>query len=232
MIPKKNKHAYSRVDMIPGTCHIGYVHPGRVHEPFMRSILQAFKYSDRMLAFTGSSCPRQYVARNENIEHFLKGPAEWYLQIDTDMVFDMTAPDDLLDAAIEAGAKHAAGLCFGFDKTAKSVFHAIYNWNEEESRYHLEEEYEEDSRFYCDATGAAFLLTHRSVLEELDYPWHQDHVKHPDTGGMMGHDLSFSHRVRTETGERVLYCADIKIGHVKEFIVDEDTYKAYRKATA
>ena len=218
--------------MIPGTIHVGYVHPGRVHEPFMHSLLQAFKYSDRIIAFSGSSSPRQFAARNSNIEEFLKGPCEWYLQIDTDMVFHMTAPDDLLDAAIEADAKMAHALCFGFDKTSNYVFTGIFSWDEDERRYHNVEEYEEDTRFYCDATGAAFLLSHRSVLEEVGAPWHQDHVEHPDTGKPMGHDVSFCHRIRKATGEPVLYCADIKIGHVKEFVVNEDTYKAYRRTVA
>lgn len=217
--------------MIPDTIHVGYVHPGTVHERFMRSLLKAFKLSKRLIAFSGSTCPRQHVARNDNIRDFLKGPCEWFLQIDTDMEFDMEAPDRLVDAAVEAGAKVAGALCFGYNKDQAEVFVGIWMWNEEKKEYERQDDYPEGERFYVDATGAAFLLVHRDILEAIDYPWHQDHIFHPDTGQAMGHDISFCHKIRTVTGEPVLYCADIPIGHVKEFTVTEDTYRAYRRAT-
>ena len=217
--------------MIPDTIHVGYVHPGTVHEDFMRSLLQAAKLSEMFIGMSGSTCARQYVARNDNIIEFLKGPAEWYLQIDTDMTFEITAPDDLVDAAVNADAKMAAGLCFIYNKDKNQVLPNIFMWNDEKKEYDLQEDYPEGERFYVDATGAAFLLVHRDLLEATDYPWHQDHVAHPDTGKAMGHDISFCHKIRTVTGEPILYCADIPIGHIKEFVVTEDTYKAYRKAT-
>jgi len=216
--------------MIPGTVHVTYVHPGTVYEPFMMSLISAFKYSDRVLGATGSTNARQEFARNSNVEEFLAGEAEWMLQIDTDMTFGITAIDDLMEAAEEAGAKIAAGLCFIYNMDKNQVLPNIFMWNEEDRDYDLVKDYEEDTRFYCDATGAAFLLIHRSILEQLDFPWHENHQKHPDTGKSMGHDISLCHRIRKETGEPILYCADIKIGHIKRFVVNEDTYKAYREA--
>ena len=216
--------------MIPGAIHVGYVHPGMVYEQFSMSLLQAFKYSDRLIAVTGSQSARQFVARNENIEAFLKGQGEWYIQIDTDMTFRMTAIDDLVEAAEKAGAKAAGALCFGYTPATNEVFPGIWKWDDEEKQYHNEPDYEEDARFTVDATGAAFLLTHRSLLEELGAPWHENHISHPDTGKPMGHDISFCHRIRTETDNRILYCADIKIGHIKRFTVNEDTYRAYRRS--
>lgn len=217
--------------MIPATIHIGYVHPGVVHEQFMVSVTQAFKYSDRIIGMTGSKSARQFVARNDIIREFLEGEAEWFIQIDTDMTFGMTAIDDLVRNAVAADARVAAGLCFIYDPNENKVLPNIFMWDEDKKDYDMEIDYEEDSQFWCDATGSAFLLLHRTILEELGEPWHQNWVSHPDTGKPMGHDISLCHRIRTETGEPILYCADIKIGHIKNFVVDEDTYKAYRRAT-
>ena len=215
--------------MIPGMVHIGYVHPGTVTEQFCMSLIMAIKYSDRIFGVSAAQSPRQYVARNENIINFLNGHAEWFLQIDTDMKFPMTAVDDIVEAAEQAGAKAAGALCFGYTPAVNEVFVGIWKWDEEKKQYFKQHEYEEDGRFYVDATGAAFLLIHRSVLEELGDNWHEDHIAHPDSGRQMGHDIALCHRIRTETGNRILYCADIKIGHVKKFVVDEDTFKAYRR---
>jgi GT2 family glycosyltransferase len=215
--------------VIKGSVHVGFVHPGTVHTDFMTSLLQAFKWSNRLIAFSGSTCPRQYIARNDNIEEFLKGPCEWFLQIDTDMTFNMKAPDALVAAAEESGSKMAGALCFGYLKDDSAVFPGIWMWNEKMKKYELQEDYETNSRFWVDATGAAFLVTHRSVLEEMGAPWHQDFEEHPDTGMRMGHDIAFCHRARKVTGEPILMCADIKIGHVKEFTVTEQTYQAYRR---
>lgn len=218
--------------MIPGMIHVGYVHPGVVTEQFCMSLLMASKFSDRIFGISAAQSPRQFVARNENIKNFLRGQAEWFLQIDTDMKFEMTAIDDLVEAAEEAGAKAAGALCFGYTPAINEVFVGIWKYDEEKKQYLKQHEYEENSRFYVDATGAAFLLIHRSILEELGDDWHQDHIAHPDTGNPMGHDIALCHRIRTETGNRILYCADIKIGHVKKFIVDEDTFKAYKRSLA
>jgi hypothetical protein len=209
---------------------VGFVHPGRVHTDFMASLLQAFKWSDRLIAFSGSSCPRQYIARNDNIEEFLKGPAEWYLQIDTDMTFEMGAPDLLVSLAEDADAKMAAALCFGYIKDTRDIFPNMWWWDEKNKAYELIEDYVKDTQFWVDATGASFLLTHRTVLEAVEAPWHEDHEEHEDTGKRMGHDISFCHKVRKATGESILYCTDIKVGHIKEFTVTEETYDAYRRA--
>ena len=214
----------------PDTIHIGFAHDKRVEARFCLSLAKTMRANQRIIGITGSQNARQHVARNDIVREFLRGEAEWLLEIDTDMEFDLHAARRIMEAATEADAKVVHGEAFGYNESERIVNFPVFLWDEAKSDYVEYPDPPWGTRFWVDACGAAFLLLHRSVLEAVGDPWHENYMEHPATGKPMGHDIALHHRIRQTTGERTLYCSDIQIGHVKQFVVDRDTYLSYLEA--
>jgi hypothetical protein len=166
---------------------------------------------------------RAAAGRNTAIRRFLEdGDAEWLLWIDSDMVFDAAAFKVIYDEAVNnPDVKISAGLCFMWDEGTHTILPNIFH--RKGNVYESDRFYTPGERFWCDATGVAFVLIHKDVFEAVGYPWHQDWFEHPELGGELSHDISFFHEAGKH-GFRVRYCADAKVGHVKSWQVHESSY--------
>lgn len=152
-------------------------------------------------------------ARNETVSFFLDTPCEWALFVDSDMGF---APDTLEQLLGSADAKErpvVGALCFGLkrvsqDDELQSVafrsFPTIYRYCQTADDLGFVEQidYARDALVQCDATGAACLLVHRSVLEKIretdgDNWFGKLGLTHPETGKgrHFSEDMSFCLRV-------------------------------------
>lgn len=147
--------------------------------------------------------------RNELATRFLSTDSDWLLMIDSDMGFGVDAVDRLLAAADPAERPVMGGLCFkqvrtGFDECRGEQFKmspTLFDFVEGDDvagflpRY----DYEADSVERVDATGAAFLLTHRDVFAKVKASegdtWF-DEIR--ADGNRYSEDLSFMMRVGAE----------------------------------
>jgi hypothetical protein len=208
-----------------GKVMVATLSPGTVTTQYARSVatLCLTNPAGALAGVNTVRTARSFMGRNQAIQEFLASPLEWLLWIDSDMDFTPDAFATLYqEATTNPEAKIVTGLCFMYDADSTTIFPNIF-YQQEDGSYGPEWQYEPDSRFWCDATGVAFTLIHRSVFEAVGYPWHQDWIIHPETGHPMGHDISFYHKARKH-GFRVRYCADAKVSHVKTWAIGETAF--------
>ena len=206
-----------------------------VDTSYMRSLATLFLVDGNrtIVGLHTTHTARSALGRSQAIRTFLETPQEWLMWIDSDMTFEPTDYAKLYAAATQGGHKIVTGLCFMFDEGVQSIMPNIFNWSDDpdDLGYKIHLQYERDSAFYCDATGVAFTMIHRSIfedLEELGYGdnWHFDWHEHPDTGGPMGHDVAFFHLCRTLLDERVWYVSAAKVGHRRTVEIREENFDA------
>ncbi len=210
------------------TVAIAYVHPnqGVVAEKFAWSLAtNSANMGTRILAVLSTTSPDQVLSRNEAIA-IIRGmdpQPDWMLWWDTDMALPARAIRGLVDSAELYGAKIAT--CFG----------AMQRWGHRESQpwtpianaFFLEASDNlvlldclpsHDTPFWCDATGLGFTLVHMSVYD--DFP--EDRLPFHDMGkeGEPGHDVRFC----LVSGEKVLYCPQIRSEHMKLLPVEFSMY--------
>ena len=177
---------------------------------------------------------RNHHGRNTAIKRFLETDADVLMWIDDDMAFDPGAYKILYEEMAGEGdfqcgpdVYMVAGLAFIYDADQGTQRPTCLDFNEEANEYQSRAYYPKNGRFFCDSTGAAFVMIHRDIFEATGPLWHLDTECHPETMKPMGHDVAFFHNARKITGERVWYCADAKTGHVKTWQASEDTYEAF-----
>lgn len=213
---------------------IGWVDGGDVRGEFTESVskLAGYEVAKQRLAniLRIQSGPLLAEGRNLLVERFLSTTAEWLMMVDTDMVFPLDSVERLLATAETEQVLVVGGLCFGINQEL-GMFPTLYR-----NRDGLPEAMLDipDGVVDVTATGAAFVLTHRSVFEDhrIDshHPWfHRRPVpasgNHP--GGLLGEDLSWFWHL-SEHGVRVVVDTDVVAGHVKPTVVDRETYEAHR----
>lgn len=215
---------------------------------FTESLLRLYiQDAGRHLAppmFTPTS-PMQIAANRNRAAAFLldETDAAWLLFIDSDMGFDSNALELLLAAGSEE-RPIVGGLCFGMRKEEsdgqggfRSVpFPTIYQFRADESGqgFHPRLDYPRDTVVQCAATGAAFLLIHRSALEKirenLGDTWFERAKLTPESE-VMGEDLSFCLRAGG-LGIPVFVHTGVRISHLKPVWVGEDFYQDARVLAA
>ena len=224
------------------TVALGWVHPGEVSSAFMRSVLD-FVVSESLRGkqnrYGGfveiTSGPRIASARNNIVEAFLDQlSADWLLMIDADMVFRPEAVDTLLKAADPVLRPVVGGLCFGGGRGG-DIFPTIYVMTPEEP-CKIIEDYPENALCEVDATGAAFLLMHRDVLEKMraeyadhPYPWFVEGTIYKNIS--FGEDWAFCMRVK-QMGLPIHVHTGAKTGHIKPHVLDEATFASHRNRRA
>lgn len=183
-------------------------------------------------------------ARNEAVESFLAGTnAEWLWFIDTDMGFASDTVDRLVASANRYDRPVVGGLCFALRRTEAGLFGAdrygivptVYSYHELENECGFApiRDYPKDEVTRVSGTGAACLLIHRRVLENVAGkfgPRWFDMVEHP--AGLKGkrrtfsEDLSFMVRLAS-LGIDVHVDTSVKTVHHKGGVfLDEDMYLA------
>lgn len=171
--------------------------------------------------------------------------ADWLVMIDSDMGFDEDALYRLIDAADPAERPVLGALCFGLKKVKTDMrggwytepFPTLYDWRPNstgKNGFALRFDYTPNCVTQVAATGAAFLLIHRSVLDKVRAEhgdtWFDRARMEPDQG-LMGEDISFCARLG-RLGVPVFVHTGIPTTHLKPVWVDEDYYLGQRALAA
>lgn len=207
---------------------VGYCHPGSVSGVFLDGMLDLVAGGQTDGWIGNESGPGIAAARNQVVDSFLTfKTSPWLLMVDADMAFTRQDVVDLLASADPKERPIVGGLCFTYGKT--ELRPTLYTDNGREPVW----DYPRDAMCQVDATGTAFLLIHRSVLEALAahfaesaYKWFAE----GEYGGeVIGEDVTFCLRARS-LGFPVHVNTAVKIGHRKERTVTEDLYWTWRRA--
>lgn len=232
---------------IPGLV-IAYIHPGQVSAYFTES-LQTTYLADVAAEDMGHR-PRRIknvlqewssanvsAARNKLTAAFLdtrtddgRTVGDWLLWIDADMQWEPEAVELLMDTADPETRPIVGGLAFGMNLDEQVP--TIYQWGRtddgEVTTYRVGH-YPRDTVMQVAATGAAFLLIHRLVLEKMRaaefnaaFPFFQE-VQLGDR--QVGEDLAFCIRAG-QLGFPIYVDTRAKIGHHKSRLLTEKTYIA------
>lgn len=235
--PRRTKH-------IPGVV-IAYIHPGEVSAYFVES-MQTTQLADVAARDLGER-PRRIVnimqewssanvsaARNKVTERFLdtrtadgSTVGDWLLWVDADMQWEPDAVEFLMASADPIDRPIVGGLCFGMSHD--ELVPTIYQFAQTDDglvTYRVGH-YERDSLVRCAATGAAFLLIHRTALERMReakfneaFPWFQE----VQMGARpVGEDITFCLRAG-QLGIPIHVDTRAKIGHHKSALLTEAKY--------
>ena len=195
---------------------MGYVHPASVRGEFPLQLLELAMYeSNQIIQVGGFSNPSNAKARNVGVKMFLNSPCEWFLWIDEDCATHPNAPAKLRAFAMENNAVAAAGFVATYDHYDETL--ALGGWNFNEETKIWEHADSEEEAFWVDGVGCHFSLWHRSIYEDiLEVPYHEDFIRHPETGEAMSHDLTLSLKLK-RLGHRILFVPEVLTWHVKEW---------------
>lgn len=217
------------------TWALGYCHPGTVPAAFHESVVLTLRGPDppaHVISVGGG--PRIHALRNDLVRRFLDTDADTLVMVDTDMVFSPADVSRLLERSGQLGPMAVVGgLCFasahGVDHSrAYPTLYAI-----EPGGVRIIRDYPRDALVEVDATGAAFLALPRKLLEAVrerfgrvpdstltsDVEWFAETVMH---GHSFGEDWTFCLRAKS-VGGRVLVDTSIRVGHLRTFVLTEDT---------
>lgn len=174
-------------------------------------------------------------ARNLAATHFLdQTPHEWLFFVDTDMGFKPGALAALHQVADPTERPIVGGLCFA----QRGMTHdgrAGYRWKplptifdlapegSDGMMFNIRQHYPVNAIVQCDATGAAFLLIHRRVLEDMRRE-HGDNwfTRVESKDGLVSEDLSFFKRWSDLTGRGGCHVhTGVRVTHAKNVWIDE-----------
>jgi len=204
--------------VIPGAVSIGLIHPGEVKATFFARFIELILYDlandQRLFSHDKFWLQGQYGSggivqgRNDVALAMVEtSDAEWLLWIDTDMGFDPDLADRLIESADPVERPVVGALCFGQKNDGGRPYGArnfktqptIYDFVvlEDQAGVTPRFDYDRDSMVKCGATGAAAILIHRTVLEQMrdvyGHDWYTP-VRH-ETGTVFSEDLSFCYRL-------------------------------------
>ena len=175
-------------------------------------------------------------ARNRACQETLDSPCQWLFFVDSDMGFEPWALDQLLLFADPVERPIVGGLCFSQrteEIDGRNGFRCyprvtIFEWREQEDgshRFNGALHYPINTLVRCGATGGAFVLIHRSVLEKIGGDWF---TQTPDeTGQMQGEDISFFDRCR-KLEIPVHIHTGIRTTHYKHlWLAEEDFWQSF-----
>lgn len=225
---------------------VSYLHPGTVESAFHESLLNTYTFDlmeghkhiwnggGKISVHSGANITR---ARNSVVRRFLdETDADWLWIIDSDMVWQPDALEQLLHNADPVERPLVGGLCFGQKAPMEdpslgmAPFPTLFFMNEEAQTF-MSWEYPENQLYPVDATGAAFLLVHRGLLEimreryadKAPFIWFSEEVYR---GKHFSEDIVFCLRAKA-VGSPVLVHTGVKVGHVKPRILTEDEYSKW-----
>lgn len=221
---------------------IAYIHPGQTSGYFTQALMNTLMY-DQATERHVVGCLNEWssanvsAARNSLTGRFLdEYDAEWLLWIDADMAFEHDALPALLASAEAETRPIVGGLCFGaaFGRLFPTIYQFVKRPDGAISTVRVDD-YPLDSLVACAASGAAFLLIHRRVLEAMRekafnaaFPWFQETEL---AGQPAGEDITFCIRAGI-CGFPIHVNTAVKIGHHKSTVLDHDTFQTQREALA
>lgn len=223
---------------------VGWICPGDVTNSFCSSLVDTL-IRDPEHRIQGQinlqSSPRIVQARTEVVVSFLQMNIEWLLMADADMSWDYEDFDRLCRVADPVRRPIVGGLCFAGGRSAHSeemkIFPTLYNMTADDQGLYSEIifDYPENRVMEVSATGAAFLLVHRSVLIEMQnklgynnpFPWFAESVLR---GKPVGEDITFCVRA-TSLGFKIFVHTGVKVRHEKRSYLTEEAYDNHRRAS-
>lgn len=222
------------------TVCLGFMSPGEIRHETTESICGTYhRYSEQsrkvLRGFVGlQSGPRVAEGRSQMVDAFIRTKCDWLWMVDADMVWQAEALDQLLCVAEDYDARVVGGLCFG-GRGGHNLFPTIYRFIDDEFGIGTDvvRDYPKDQVIQVAATGAAFLLIHKSVFAEMrqafgtlpngqpnPYPWF---VESSNGGRPFGEDISFCVRCKG-LDIPIFIDTSIKVGHVKHMELTEAGY--------
>jgi hypothetical protein len=212
---------------------IAYISPGQTStyftESLMKTVLVGYREGWLANVLQEWSSANVSAARNTLTDRFLdNGVGEWLLWIDADMQWDPEAVTDLLSVADPQRAPIVGGLCFG--QSTDGMYPTIYmGYQTEDGAFTTirVRDYARDSMVRVAATGAAFLLIHRSALERMRAqgfdPAFPFFAESGGNGKPVGEDITFCIRAGI-CGLPVYVHTGVRIGHHKSVLLTEDEF--------
>lgn len=226
---KKRRHTVKLPEITFGFCD-----DGEWNGYFGESLLECAQKSWYRGYIRMQSGPRIAAARNGIVDLFLeRSPAKYLLMVDSDMAFMPEAVELLLAHADDD--RVVGGLCFsGTDSEIKPTLYEFYADENDHFASRPIWNYPTDALVEVDATGAAFLLIPRVLLEKMRaefsdktaYPYFAETERDLKN---VGEDITFCLRLRS-LGFRVFVHTGANVGHVKSMVLDQGSYLAWRKA--
>jgi len=196
---------------------VGYCTGGVVDAEFLESMLALVTQTRHNLqvSYTYSG---PLIARSRNLlaERFLKSDKQYFLSVDTDVVFEPEHVDKLLAHDKDV----VSGLYYGLDRNTFDRFPVALRRLDDGSWPPVDEESLKDGLQQVDAVGMGFCLIKRRVFEtlgastKLAQPFGELIVD----GRAFGEDSTFSYRA-TQAGFEIWLDPSVRVGHKKAFIL-------------
>lgn len=199
-----------------------------------------------VMSFSGTRIAHN---RNELVRQFLAGPAEWCMMIDTDHSFALDAIDRLIAAAKSKQAPEApgagkimGGLCFAGGRSGimSPTMYRMVGTNPDDAEVRVIDDWRAGEILEVTATGAAFLLVHRDVLQAMadafadrhPYEWFGEGL-HRSTNGdrpgvEFGEDFFFCISAR-RLGFPAFVHTGVEAPHMKSWVLSSLEWKRYRE---
>ncbi len=229
-----------------GQVQIAYCHSASVSHSWHNSLMNMVAYDKSIGMNLIGSAPYQVncsgphglvEGRNLAAKHFLEETEhEWLFWIDTDMGFEPDSLDRLMTVADQDERPVVGGLCFALKQLtpdgtsgwrtgpAPTLFGLAKN-KQGTIGFFSRSVYPRDSVVQVAGTGSAFILIHRSVLEQVrdkhGEAWY-DLISYED-GKTISEDLSFCWRVG-DLGRSIWVHTGVKTTHHKTIWVGEEDY--------
>lgn len=229
-----------------GMVQVAYLHSHEVSHSWHASMMDMMAY-DKSVGYNiiGAAPFRVFCSgphslvegRNMAVSHFLDStPHEWLFWVDTDMGFEPDALDRLFESADPDDRPVVGGLCFaaknvgpdGYGGFIIQPLPTLFGMAKDpDGRYGFVNmsTYPADSVVQVAGTGSAFILIHRSVLEEMRAvfgdSWYSPVAY--EGGQPISEDLSFCYRLN-QIRRGVVVNTGVRTSHHKSVWVTEAMY--------
>ena len=166
------------------------------------------------------------LQRNQCVQRM---EGDWILFVDDDMAWQPDAIRRLVESQKQWDVDMVGGLCFQRGDPFQPTLYM--REKPDAGSYVFMEDWPEDTMVEVDATGMAFVLITKRLLERIagEFPPIEERVRRRppsyfrwDERGF-GEDLTFCQDVK-RAGSRIFVDTSVKIGHIGEMMVTEDTF--------
>lgn len=165
------------------------------------------------------------MQRNECIKRM---EGDWIIFIDDDMMWQPDAFKRLIATHREHQLDMVGGLCFQRSAPYQPTMYMRERPND--GRYVFLEHWDDGAVVEVDATGMAFVLITKRLLEAMagEFPPYEERLRREPPEyfrweGRLGEDLRFCQDVKA-TGTKIFVDTGVKIGHISEVEIDERSF--------
>lgn len=236
-----------------GPITLAWLHPGDVSGVFTDSLWNTLAWdATHGFNFLRGGCislesgPRVAEGRSQIVTTFLTNDmhkeSEWLLFVDADMGWTDEGINTLMETLDRETTPIVAGLCFAGGR-AGIVYPTLYRILDESGELETISDYPRDALVKVDATGAAFICIHRSVLLQMadvfgkqpngtlnPYPWFVEGMVNKE-GHPYGEDIVFCLRAN-HLGIPIYVHTGIRTVHRKAYDWDESDFDRLQQSHA